>query len=303
MSTFRFIDLLTSIGCGVAILGLTVAARQQAQADVKVVACAKNLQQIAQSLVMYEGVYQGQFPRTRYTPDAPLAAYTQPDAPDPFADQGPQPNDLTASPFLLARTMDLQPTLFICPAAQSNGYGQAASYDRAGVKQRSNFRSRLNLNYSFANMYPDTKAVSAGYSLDHFRERLPVEFVLAADLNPGEKITTATTQASPDPLRIDNSPNHERDGENVLYTDGSVHFMVSPYVGVNGDNVYGGRPDALQPASATDSVLLPVWSMGPQLTPETTVNRRWFLSISMIVTLALLGGIVWKGLHRPKAAN
>ena len=298
MASFRLIDVLVTIGIACCLLGVTIAARHQAQADAGVVGCAENLQQIAQSLVMYESAYDGKFPRTRYTPGAPLAGYTQPNAINPFDTNGPAANDVTASMFLLARVMDLPTGVFICPAAMNHGFGELDPFDRASSKKRSNFYSRLNDTYSLANMYPDSAAVASGYSLDHFHERLPVDFVLASDTNPGGSITTATKQASPDPLRGDNSPNHERDGQNMLYTDGSVHFTISPFAGVNGDNVYGGRPGTFQPAGPNDSVLVPVWSMGPQSTPYTTINRRWFLGISMAVTLLLIAGIVIRGTRR-----
>ncbi|HEX8324726.1 MAG TPA: hypothetical protein VF595_12535, partial [Tepidisphaeraceae bacterium] len=243
-SPFRLIDVLVCLVVVIA-LGVTAAgARRGAQENSVIIACAGRLGQIGQSLVLYQGLYDGRFPRTRYDPAAPLTAYTAPAAADPFSDTGPQPNDVTASLFLLARVMELPPENFICPSALRHGLAEIDSFDRVTVKNRSNFRSRLGANYSLANMYPDAAATAAGYSLDHFRDRLPATFVIAGDTNPGgESAAAATTHMSRMNLRMANSPNHERNGQNVMFADGSVRFFNSAFIGDGYDNVYTGRPD------------------------------------------------------------
>jgi len=69
-----------------------------------------------------------------------------------------------------------------------------------------------------------------------------------------------------------NSPNHAREGENVLFADGHVEFAKRPIVGVNYDNIYtqqgldgfletslqGNQPDDKQgPTTLTDSMIIP----------------------------------------------
>jgi prepilin-type N-terminal cleavage/methylation domain-containing protein len=46
--------------------------------------------------------------------------------------------------------------------------------------------------------------------------------------------------------RWGNSTNHDNDGQNVLFNDGSVSFNIVPYCGIDGDNIY-----TIAPASAT----------------------------------------------------
>lgn len=298
---FRLIDLIVSVvvvlALGIAALGL----KRQADNDSVIIGCRDKLGQIVQSLVLYQGLNNGQFPRTRYEPNAPLTAYTQPMAADPFAADGPKPNDVTAAMFLLARTLDLPSEAFICPGAFRNGLAERDPFDRDTAKKRSNFHARVNDNYALANMYPSPAATEAGYSLDHFRSRLPANFVVAGDTSPGGKgVHAATTQQSRMQMRQGNSPNHERDGQNVAFADGSVQFFNSPFVGVNYDNVYTSRAGetSLQPAAAGDTVLVPDWEEGPQRTPFSVQARRWILVASFVGVLGVMAWIVRHGMKK-----
>ncbi len=74
-------------------------------------------------------------------------------------------------------------------------------------------------------------------------------FVLAADLNPG----TGAGQ---------NSRNHERRGQNVLYADYHVEWKFTSLCGVRigtPDDIYINRAGAIlaSPIDASDSLLLP----------------------------------------------
>jgi prepilin-type N-terminal cleavage/methylation domain-containing protein len=44
--------------------------------------------------------------------------------------------------------------------------------------------------------------------------------------------------------RWGNSTNHDNDGQNVLFNDGSVSFNTVPYCGIDGDNIYTMAPTA-----------------------------------------------------------
>ncbi|MGC4030720.1 MAG: hypothetical protein QM754_03075 [Tepidisphaeraceae bacterium] len=297
---YRLADLLVTLAVVVALGTAVAGVRRQAQDDSVIIGCSAKMRQLAQALVMYQSLSNGEFPRTRYDPAKPLTAFTNPDAADPFSDAGPQPNDTSAAMFLLARTIDLPPEAFICPGATRNNLAEEDDFDRQTARQRSNFRARLHDNYSLANMYPSVAAVAAGYSLDSFATKLPATFVIASDTNPGGPgPKVATTQMSRRDMRQANSPNHERDGQNVMFADGSVQFFNSPFVGTDHDNVFTSQlsPDNLQPAGAADSVLLPAWSDGPQLTARATVNRRWVLAVGGTGILLVMAWIVRHGMR------
>ena len=94
--------------------------------------CAGNLRQIGQAIQMYANENKGNYPRTRYDirTVTKVAAFTNWQAADPFGEDGPRPNDVTAALFLLLRTQDIPPDAFLCPgdaAARPIRFGQQHS--------------------------------------------------------------------------------------------------------------------------------------------------------------------------------
>lgn len=301
---FRFLDLLATLGAAVLLLTLTIMARHVAQERVAVTECADHLRRIGQALLNYQEVNQGQFPRTTYDPAKPLVAYTGASAADPFSGQGPVANDTTASMFLLVRRGDLPPEVMICAGALRHGLAEKDSRPADELARSSNFTARLHDNYSLANMYPDAAAVAAGYSLDYFHQKLPPQFVIAGDTNPGaEEASRATTRMTRQDMRQSNSPNHQRDGQNLLAADGSVNFYMSPLLGVGFDNVYASAKLYPNPASPTDTVLVPAWTDGPNTLPASVLTRRYVVLVAMGATLLILTWLVWSGVKRAKARD
>ncbi len=277
-STFRLFDVLTLIAIALLLLGATIAARQLAQSKQDITHCADNLRKLYAAHGAYVAAH-GEPPRTRYEPDKPITAFTGSASTNPFAADGPQANDVTAAIFMLARESGISADVFNCPAALRNGLAEQDTFDATTVRQRSNFRARVNYNYSFQNMY--LPADSAGPS-----------DVMAADTNPGgQGILTASTQETLQQVRLSNSPNHQRDGQNVLFRNGEVRFEPSAFFGKPVDNIYA--PGGVQ--------LVPEWSAGPDVTPKAVSLRRWAFSIAMVATTLLLIFIVFRG--RRKSAG
>ena len=77
--------------------------------------CGSNLRQIGQAIALYANENHGDYPRTVYVPGAAPTQGTNPSAANPFGPGGPLPNDTTAALFLLLRTQNLPPEIFICP--------------------------------------------------------------------------------------------------------------------------------------------------------------------------------------------
>ena len=69
----------------------------------------------------------------------------------------------------------------------------------------------------------------------------------AADLNPGTSPTATdnvfkpTATSSAVEMKLANSNNHDKDGQNVLYGDGHVEFQSNPFCGVQRDNIFARR--------------------------------------------------------------
>jgi prepilin-type processing-associated H-X9-DG protein len=198
--------------------------------------CADNLNQIRDALSAYALDNHKSSPRVVYNPaENPngYTCYTGADAPNPFA-QGSavKPNDVTASLWLLVRHPYIRSKKFICPSTSDVRDDMA---DRNGHilpnDRRSNFRSPVNLSYSYAS--PFSSAFQ--YRIDDTR---PGGFAVLADKNPG---LAATQHAADEPalsLSPANSKNHGGAGQNVLYADGHVAWEFTPYCGVGNDNIY-----------------------------------------------------------------
>ncbi len=175
--------------------------------------------------------------------------------------------------FLLIREEDLTPAVFIC--AQTKDV--ADTMGGFAATNRSNFTGdgkpggtvRPNVSYSFMNVYPTSTAIGLGHK--PFITAFSSDYVTAADIGPAainDPLWSTIKVGVPwEVMRRGNSPNHNQDGQNVLYADGHAEFQQTCLCGNNNDNIYtpqdttltdgtsalGANPD---PRSATDSVLL-----------------------------------------------
>jgi len=243
------------------------------------VKCGSNLRMIGQAIQLYANENKGAYPRTFYVVSGSLTfsndATDGAAARDPFGDKGLPgkvgDNDVTAAIFLLIRTQDITPEVFVCPSsnAERDVYGKATG---VSAQSKTSFTDwRKNLSYSFANPYPDEAAIKNGYKLN---STTGAEFAIAADLNPGVgdgyDVTFQKETSSQADMQKANSRNHQGAGQNVLYGDGHAEFQQNPFCGSKRDNIYtvSGSTDGSittsrtvigSPTWAGDSVLLPVW--------------------------------------------
>lgn len=306
-------DLAVCIVAATLLLTATLAAAQRAREQDARVECATNLRQIGLAMMMYanEQVRTGQFPRTVYDVDKAdgPTAYTnwkspgsfepaKPEDKKPGQPPAPEPNDVTAAFYLVLKTQDIVPDVFVCPASQTARplpFKQfAAAAEKAGkrpaepvadkVTDLSNFPGPQHLSYSYSNPYASKAAIAQGWK---FNNTLPGEFPLIADINPGgaavAKVTVTSGKAE---MAKANSPNHGGEGQNVVYTDGHAEFQATPFAGAplrdaNGqetrerDNIYtpqagadaaekkGGDPVMGPAMTVTDAVLLPPADLKP----------------------------------------
>jgi prepilin-type processing-associated H-X9-DG protein len=219
------------------------------------VKCASNLRMIGQAILLYSNDNRGAYPRTRFVPGAVVTPTwgTGVAATQPFADDGPAPNDVTAALFLLLRTQDITAEVFTCPSsnAEKDLYGGGA----ATAAQRSNFTDiKQNLSYSYQNPYPDQGAVMRGWKLDN---KVGAEFAVAADINPGttngKNVLKPTASSSASIMKQANTRNHDGDGQNILYGDGHVSWESNPFAGVARDNIYTRSDGKAPPPSGNDA--------------------------------------------------
>ncbi|HSI32014.1 MAG: hypothetical protein ACAI43_10585 [Phycisphaerae bacterium] len=306
-------DVIAVVAMLAMIAGVTLPAISRARSGGNQVKCQSNLRVICTSMIMYANDNKGAFPRTRYTPDAPLASNTGEAATDPFGLTGsgtpPAVNDVTAALFLLLRSQELYPELFICPSS---------SYDKddfgGGTNTsvtRSNFKSTRNtLSYGVTSPYPTAAAVAAGYK---WNNTLGADFAIIGDLNSGAAVLKTLTLTSPaaDVQRA-NTRNHDGQGQSVAFGDGHVEWAQTPFVGMNKDNIYtvssgrtdGGTSAVIEgnPSWAGDTVLLPVMVVDSSAGGAAGGMGSTVLIVGGVVLLLAIAGVILFVATRKKPA-
>src|SRR5215207_4146687 len=106
---FTLVELLVVLFVCVFLLAMVVACNRNAHHTSGRVTCASNLRQIGQAILLYSNENKGAYPRTRSAGGMVVTPTwgTGVTASNPFAEDGPAPNDVSACMFLLLRTQDI----------------------------------------------------------------------------------------------------------------------------------------------------------------------------------------------------
>jgi hypothetical protein len=235
-ATFSLREVLTVAAVLLVMVMLFVPSIKQAKHVAMVNMCASNMGRIGTGLTQYANMNGDYLPAPQTTDMRWL----------PLPDK---PVSTTNGLFKLVRSDYTKPMLFECPAVECCTFVMG--------DQMSDFPAAKYVSYSYQHDLGAQKLRLKNSPLDPVADKMAI----LADSNPifiGGKF-------HPELLQAKASPNHNGQGQNVLYLDMHVNWATDANAGIDGDNIYtiqgvSNYQGDEAPSKPTDSFLLPIVS-------------------------------------------
>ncbi|MBI1373406.1 MAG: hypothetical protein GC159_11810 [Phycisphaera sp.] len=309
---FTLVETLVVMTLVLVVISLSVVDATMSRTYANRTICSSNLAGIYTAMYVYSTTNRDKFPTAGVaTPGGSATGFREGDR---SSGAGAVLDDnVTACLWMMVRAGMTGTKSYVCPSTtdKPDDFKFTATGSTGGVdlKYTFDFLERSNLSYSVINPYSTVNG-------PQWTADVNPAWVLMADNNANDHLDRHRSSAAApaaDVEHMENSPNHNYDGQNLLFGDAHVSYAQDPYQGPSNDNVFAvtvagvdAPPslahDAGDPANRkVDVTLLPVSGNGGvslsglpmDVTPMATIYAaRRRQQMIMYAAFAALGVVV-----------